>query len=359
MTVPRRRLSNFPLDRFFPVKRVQNGDCPSGLLISAANSSIWSRLFSRFFAPLFLFLTAAILILSGCSGERCVSPDEKPLSVLTTVAPIADLVSQIGGDKIEVVTLVPAGREPETFAPKAAELGKLAGCRLFFRVGLACEEPLIPRLKTICPKLEIVDLREGLPTLAEEHHHDHESGEECSADGIDPHLWMSPLLADKMAERIERSLSAFDSPNGVYYQENRKRFSGRIAELRREIQERLADLPNRNIYVFHPAYGYFCREFDLEQRAIESGGRAPKPKELAELIRRLDDENVRTIIVQPEFSRSAAEAITNSLPIRIVLHSPLENDYFQNLRRLTVLIVGEKTPGGGEKTGDPLEKGAY
>ena len=295
---------------------------------------------------------AAICSALGCSeSPPSVSAGDAPISVLVTVAPLADLVRQVAGDKINVVTLIPAGREPETFAPKAAEIRNLTCCRLFFRIGLASEEPLLPKLREICPDLTVVDLREGLPTLADSHaaheeheeHDAHEAGEECrcSTDGIDPHLWMSPLLAGKMAETITRNLEKIDPAHADVYRAGREGFAERLAALQGEIHDRLKSLPNRTIYVFHPAYGYYCREFCLEQRAIESGGRAPKPKELAELSRQMKAEKVERIIVQPEFNRSAADALAESLSVQIAVHSPLEEDYFRNLRRLTDLIAGE------------------
>ncbi|MDO5829323.1 MAG: zinc ABC transporter substrate-binding protein, partial [Methanocorpusculum sp.] len=82
-----------------------------------------------------------------------------------TVAPVAGLVKNVAGDLIPVTVLVPAGKEPETFMPTPSEMLEIAGCTLFFRVGLSSEDAVLERLKSINPNLRIVDLRDNLPVL--------------------------------------------------------------------------------------------------------------------------------------------------------------------------------------------------
>ena len=304
----------------------------------------------RRFYSCFLFQYAAewglilfgLLGLFGC-GASVEPAVENRLAALATVEPVAYFLRAVGGDFVTVEVLVPAGREAETYAPTPSDIQKLALCRIFFRVGLVSEEPLLARLRTLNPKMEIVDLRENLALHGDEHHdesHEHRHGEPCGCgDGLDPHLWMSPEIMKTATETIAKRFSRLDSAHAADFQRSAAELVERLDDLSDLIQRRLAGLSHRTIYVFHPAYGYYCRQFGLEQRAIEADGKAPKPRELADWIRRAGEERVRTIIVQPEFGPSAIQAICESLPVRSAVHSPLEADYFENLRRLTELIA--------------------
>jgi len=249
--------------------------------------------------------------------------------ILTTVDPVAFLLRQIvspADTGIEVVTLVPAGKEPETFTPSPGAVGQLAECSCFFRLGLPCEDSLMPRLASLDSKMKAVDLREFIP-------------EPLKSENSDPHLWMSPAAVRGAVQGIVPILTAQYPEHETLIARNAEQLSARLEQLEQETAARLENLPNRTIYVFHPAYGYFCRQFNLKQEAMEEGGHDPSPKDLAGWIRRISDEGIRTIIAQPEFGDAQVRAVAESVQVNIEIHSPLEPDYFKNLRRLTDLIT--------------------
>lgn len=297
------------------------------------------------FYGIFLGTLALFLSSAGCRPGVPAPPDEQ--YILVTVPPIAGLVRAVAGENCRVVVLVPPGKEPETFTPTPSEMREIARCSLFFRVGLPSEGPVLARLTSLNPKLRTVDLSEGLPIAAgaeeaSEIRTETESGTEGHHhEGTDPHIWMSPSNLEAMAKRIEQTLSETFPGNRSLYHEGADRFIGAAEALKRETAEKLEGNPNPVLYVFHPAYGYYCAEFGWRQRAVEAGGKAPKSKEFVELVRQLGRENAKTIFIQPEFSRTAAEKLASELNLNIEVHSPLGEDPLENIRTLTDALARE------------------
>lgn len=281
--------------------------------------------------------------------EKDAAASEK-LAVLVAVDPIAALVERVGGDRIAVATLTPEGKDPESFAPTPADLSDLATTRLFFCVGLPVEARFAQNVASIAPKSKIVDLREGLDLLTAEHSHSDaadasfHSHSNAQSEPLDPHLWTSPALARQIVVKVAAALSEESQNDAEFFAQNATALDAELAALQAEITASLAPFSGRTFVVFHPAYGYFAREFSLSQRAIESGGKAPRARELADLIEFARQEQIRAAIVQPEFNRSAAESVAAELGVGLIVHSPLEKDYFANLRALNAAVVSALSP---------------
>ena len=90
--------------------------------------------------------------------------------------------------------------------------------------------------------------------------------------------------------------------------------------------------------VFHPAWGYFAKEYNLEQLAIESGGKNPKPKQLAHLIDEAKEEKVQAVLTAPEFSTSSAKQIAKEVGVPVIKISPLNPKWSENLINLAEAI---------------------
>ena len=307
------------------------------IFLGERSRPVWFRPFCLLAA--FLFLFAGV----GCRRETV--PRSESAAILVTVPPLSGLVRAVAGDTCRVVVLVPPGKEPETFMPTPSQMREITRCGVFFRVGLPVEESIVVRLASLNPRLRVVNLAETLPVTAasaEEvelsgpdgdatHHHSH--------DGIDPHVWMSPSNLETMAAVVERTLSEIDPENAPLYREGAGRFEKSAKALKERVAERLAPLRNRTLYVFHPAYGYYCAEFGFRQVAVEAGGKSPKSKDFVELVRRLREENASKIFVQPQFSRTAAEKLASELKLNIEVHSPLEEDPLENIETLTEALA--------------------
>ena len=273
-------------------------------------------------------------------------PDDGRLRVVVGIDPQVCFVERIGGNRVAIEVLVPAGKEPETYTPTPGQIKRLARSHVFFRIGFPAEAALLPKLESVARRLKVVDTRENIrddlrqsnPHGHDDHDDVHAHGCDCGVDGIDPHVWVSPALVMRQAEAIRDTLITLDPDGKADYEANCDRFIADLAELQAEIREKLAPLAGKTIYVYHPTYGYFCDEFGLDQKAIEVDGKPPTPKTLADWIGNVRRDEVRVIIVQPEFNRSAAEKVAESTGAKLAAHSTLSRDYFQSMRDLAELI---------------------
>ncbi|MDO5309870.1 MAG: zinc ABC transporter substrate-binding protein [Planctomycetia bacterium] len=265
--------------------------------------------------------------------------------VLVAVDPLAYLVRRVGGDNVKVTVLTPQGKSPETYAPTPSQLADVANSQLFFTLGLPIEERLLGNIASIAPKATVVDLLQliqALPNPRHSHETDddaHDDSDHAHEGALDPHLWTAPENARTMVATICEELIKLDHENEASYRANAEKLDEELQALQLEIADKLANLTSRNFIVFHPAYGYYAREFQLQQLAIEFEGKNPKPRDLQKLVETAKNDKIHALIIQPEFNRSSAQVVADQLGGEIIEHSPLEEDYFANLRALTDAVV--------------------
>ena len=259
-----------------------------------------------------------------------------PLQVFVSILPAEFLVDRVGGERVRVEALVQPGHNMHTYAPTPLQMARLAKARIYFRIGVPFEDPLIAKLRRTVPDLKIVDLQEGIDLLRlEEHdeeHHDH--GEE-----LDPHTWLDPNLALKQAQLIHATLVVHDPTGQEEYDRNLARLTDDLLELDQTLRTLLQPIAGRTIYVFHPAYGYFCRAYNLKQKAINLLGKETGARHLARLIEEAKRDGVRVIFVQPQFSSKTAETIASAIGGRIVSLDNLSRDYLENMKSMAQQIA--------------------
>lgn len=137
-----------------------------------------------------------------------------------------------------------------------------------------------------------------------------------------------------MVENIYQTLIQTDPENKDYYTENRDEYLKELDELDKNITQTLSGKNNTKIMVYHPAWAYFCRDYNLQQIAIESEGKEPTPQEIANLVDEARADNIKIIFVTPEFSTSNAEVIANEIGGKVVVVDPLDSNYLENMQKV-------------------------
>ncbi|MDR3232731.1 MAG: zinc ABC transporter substrate-binding protein [Planctomycetaceae bacterium] len=302
-------------------------------------------LFSRvFYMPVCLSVFyALLLVFTGCNVS---SESEGTLPVVAvTVEPHGNLVERIVGDGVRCVVLVPQGKDPETYQVTPDKITALSKAKLFFRTGIPAEESLLPKLQSIAGDLQCIDLRTDLTLRKLElHHHEgeirHIHTDALPLQNTDPHIWFAPSLLKTQALTVLNALKKLLPEKAELLQSNYEKLAAEIENLRLELVRQLEPMRGKTVFVFHPAYGYFCDEFGLLQTAIEFEGKTPNPKQIAEVIetvKRLGGKPV--IFVQPEFNQSPAQAVAEAVGGTVAIHSPLERDVLKNIQRFADLIT--------------------
>ncbi|MFM6356418.1 MAG: metal ABC transporter solute-binding protein, Zn/Mn family, partial [Planktothrix sp.] len=161
---------------------------------------------------------------------------------------------------------------------------------------------------------------------------------------LDPHIWLSPKLVKIQAQNIYNGLVKIDPQRQAEYQANLNQFITEIDQLDQQISQKLTPLKNRKFMVFHPAWGYFAKDYNLEQQAIEVGGQEPSAAELADLISEAKQENIKIIFTQPEFSPRSAETIAEEIGGKVVMISDLDENWSDNLLKVSETLSQNLNP---------------
>ena len=273
---------------------------------------------------------------SAPAGGQKSSEQGEPIAFVS-IGPQRYLVQSIAGSRIRVEVLVQSGQDPHTFEPTPKQMAQLSRGRLYFRIGVAFERSLIPRIRSSNPQLKIIDTQAGIE-LREIEEGNHE-GEDHDEHGLDPHTWLSPLLAKRQAQIIRDALIEADPGGREEYEAGYRNLAAELDSLHEEIAAVLAPYRGEEIFVYHPAYGYFTDEYGLRQVAVETGGSEPSAQQLARLIERARERQVRIVFVQPQFSRTGAEAVAEAIGGVVVPLDPLAEDYVGNLREMARKIA--------------------
>jgi zinc transport system substrate-binding protein len=251
---------------------------------------------------------------------------------------LADFVERVGGDRVIVEVLVPPGQSPATYEPSPKQMARLAEAPVYFRVGSPFEESFASKLASTHPDLQVVDLREGVTLRRMAEHHEHGEGCDHGQKGADPHVWLDPLRVKILAETVGSALARLAPEHEAEFRRNLARFHEDLDGLHGRIERILLPLKGREIFVFHPAYGYFTDRYGLIQVAVEMGGKEPGPRRLATLIERARERGVKVIFVQPQFSRKSAQAIADAVGGAVVPLDPLARDCLSNLETMATVV---------------------
>jgi zinc transport system substrate-binding protein len=289
------------------------------------------------------------LLLAGLLAIAATACSAQPrqtdrIGVVVSILPQAGFVEKVGGDRVEVTVMIPPGASPHTYEPKPSQLAALSRAGMYAAVGSGIEFELawMDKLRDINPDMLVVDCSRGVElramteeeAAAEEEEHEGEHGM------MDPHIWTSPVNAQAMVRNICDGLVEVDPGNRSYYESNRDAYLQELTRLDTEIRERLSGLNNRTIMVYHPAFGYFAREYNLTMLLVEKEGKEPTPAGLTRLIEQAKEHNIKVVFAEPQFNPRSAEVIAGAIDGRVIFVDPLLKDYIENLRTIAGQIAG-------------------
>ena len=282
-----------------------------------------------------LAIAVPVLFLIGV-GEATAGEVDR-INVFVSILPQKYFVERVGGDRVEVDVLVLPGQSPATYSPPPQQLTRLARAQVYFRIGVPFEKSLIPKIESAMKDLLIVDTRDGIPLrkIEGDHHHEEHNHHEG---GMDPHIWLSPVLVKMQAEIIYETLLTIDPESKDEYKGNYDSFVKDLDELHERIKTALAPIKGRMLFVFHPSFGYFADAYGLRQVAVETGGKEPSARQVVRLIEMAKKEKVEVIFVQPQFSRKSAQTVAREINGAVVPLDPLAEDYLGNLEDIAIKV---------------------
>ena len=265
--------------------------------------------------------------------------------ITVNILPQKYFVEKIVKDKFTINVMVKPGASPHNFEPKPSQMKSLVASKVYFLIGDATEKNWIEKFKQNAKNTLFVDTTIGVEKIEMAKHeheevaqHDHkkdEKDEEHDHSGLDPHIWLDPVLVKIQAKNIYEAMIKIDSANSDFYKTNYEEFIKELETLDSNIKTILAPHKDKAFMVFHPSWGYFAKRYDLEQISFEIEGKEPKPNELVELIEESKKHDIKIVFVSPQFSQKSAQAISKNIGANVVAIDPLSDNWNENLQKVS------------------------
>ncbi len=233
------------------------------------------------------------------------------LKVVTTVAPHADLVREIAGDRVDLVQMIPDGTDSHTFEPRPSDAAFLQAADLIILNGLHLETPT-QRMADANKKADTPYLLLGDGTISPPDYLFDYSFPASKGDP-NPHLWLNVAYAKNYAQLITNQLVSMDPANATYYQANFATLAGRMDQLDQSIFQAVQSLPenNRKLLTYHDSWAYFSRRYGMTViGAIQpSDFGEPSPREVAALIDQIRANQLPAIFGSEVYPSKVMEVI--------------------------------------------------
>ncbi len=276
-------------------------------------------------------LVLASLFLAACGGVR--APDAgagvgERLQVVATTTVLADMVEQVGGDHVDVRSLVPRGGEVHTFDPSPRDVAAVADADLVVLNGLGLDAwaaDLVAGAGATAPVIELGEDLDGVEYIAAREHGDADQGDETTDEhgdeAVNPHLWLNVAYAARYVERISDALADVDPGRAETIRAAAAAYREQLAQLDTRIREQIAGIPEdrRRIVSFHEAFPYFAAAYDLEVVGVvvEAPGQDPSAGEITELVAAIRESGARAVFTEAQFDDRLARTVAEEADVTV------------------------------------------
>lgn len=272
-----------------------------------------------------IFFALVALVVVGCGK----APVKVKPTILVSVEPHAEMVHQIAGNTVEIISVVPSGVDPHNWEPTIKHMTTLHGAAVWFCVGESFESILLKKLRVSNPELKKIELYQNIKRLPDPSGH-------CKT-CMDNHIWLSPKLDIIQAETIATILADLLPEQKTFFANNLKQLVEKLNALDQELRKDLAPYAGKVLLTTHGAYTYFCNEYGLRQLVIEPvEGKEPKTKDITELSQKIESDrpNIIGVFLQPQHTNKAATQIAKNLKLRTYMVDPYRRHYIKTMEQL-------------------------
>lgn len=265
------------------------------------------KVFTRSVAALALGASIA-LAFSGCGSQTPAKQDTtEKIKVVASFDAMKEITQAIGGNKVDVTTIIPEGIEPHDYELKTSDVQKLQEAKLFVYNGLGMEAWADKAIQTAsADNLMSVALAEHVQPIELT---DPEEIEEHGA--YDPHAWLGLTSAKEEASAVKDALIKISPEDKEYFEKNYMAFADEIDKMQEEYMKKVANATRKEIVTGHAAFGYLCRDLGISQESVEDvfASGEPSAQKLAELTDFCKAHNVKIIFTEDLVSPAVSETL--------------------------------------------------
>lgn len=263
----------------------------------------------------------AIVLIAGAffvaSRQRFGLYDGK-VKVVASFYPYAEFAKQVGGSKVDVVNITPAGAEPHDYEPSPQDIITIRQSRVFIYSG-AGFEPWVDRVLPDIKGSTVVKASDGIKLLP-----GYKEGDVTFAS--DPHIHLDPLLDKQVVATIAKKLAEVDPKNREYYSKNDEKYSATLSALDAQFRRELAKAKRKDFITSHAAFAYLAKRYGLRQVSISglNPDAEPSPAKLAEISQFAKKQRIRYIFFEKLVSPKLAETIAREVGAKTLVLNPIE-----------------------------------
>lgn len=247
-----------------------------------------------------------------------------PLKVVASFSIIGDLAKNVGGERIELSTLVGPNGDAHVYEPRPADAVAMANADVVLVNGLAFEGFLQRLVESSATKAAVVELTRGIAPLefSEEEHEEDRHGQEDHGHGpLDPHAFQSIANAKIYVRNVADAFCAADAQGCADYRANAGAYTGRLDALEAEVKAAIASIPEskRVVITSHDAFGYFAHEYGLTFLAPQgiSTDAEPSAADVAKLVEQVRDDKAAAIFVENITNPKLIEQIAGETGVKV------------------------------------------
>ncbi|MEO6306620.1 MAG: metal ABC transporter substrate-binding protein [Nitrospiraceae bacterium] len=281
----------------------------------------------RFRSSLLLWVLLATNGLLSAPLSLAALPDE-PLNIVVTIPVLKDLAQQVGGPNVRVTSLLSGYENEHTYSPRPSDLVAVRKARLLFEVGIGLEVWVSSLVKNAgSPSLRVVTTSQGIGLIRDHTGHrdgTHQGGETTGSDG-NPHIWLDPENVAIMLRHITEAFIAADPAHATDFRNRQAVYLRKLDQLRKELSDRVKQLPDRRFVAHHPAWPYMARRFGFDMAAtiLMQSGAEPSALQLQSLIGKIKKERIKVIVSEIQLSQKLPTLLAKETKTQIVVLTTL------------------------------------
>lgn len=235
------------------------------------------------------------------------------IRAVTTMSILADMVNNVGGDRVAAENIIPIGAGPEDYQSTPQDAQKIAGADILFYNGFGLEEWLDPLFESAGkPDMPRVAVATGLAGI--------DADDEFTQGN--PHFWMSAANGVTYVANIRDALIKLDPAGEAVYTANAARYTEQLNALNTELKQQAATLPeaDRRLVTNHDAFPYFAREygFTIIGNLLANPEAQPSAGEIAQLVETIKRENVKAVFSESQFNPKLTQTLADEAGVSVV-----------------------------------------
>ncbi|MFO0705417.1 MAG: metal ABC transporter substrate-binding protein [Nitrospira sp.] len=276
-------------------------------------------------APIITILFVLLAAIDGRPAQAGTPP--QAINVVVTIPVLKDLAEQVGGAHVRVTSLLNGYENEHTYSPKPSDLVAVRKAAVLFEVGIGLEVWVSSLVKNAgSPALMVVTTSQGIGLLRD--HTDHGPAPEDTHDhgsGGNPHVWMDPENVAIMLRHVTEALIKLDPAHASEFRSNQAGYLRQLDRLRKDLNERLAQLRDRRFIAHHPAWPYLARRFGFEIAATiqAQSGTEPSALHLQSLITTIKKDRIKVIVSEIQLNQRVPELLAKETKARVVVLTTL------------------------------------